>query len=100
MELIHQYIDLWYLLVILMAGKLLTQNSIIKPLPHWIKSLLYRIGTAWRVLLISLIIGVVYYFIEHPPIKVLVITYMTANSMYSLLIKYFFQWAESKLKEK
>lgn len=97
METIQQYIDLWYLLVILMAGKLLTQNSIIKPLPNWMKSILYRIGTAWRVLLVSLLIGVAYYFVSHPPLKVLVITYMAANSMYSLLIKYFFKWAESKL---
>lgn len=99
MEVIQQYLDIPYLLVILMAGKLLTQNSVIKPLPDWFKGILYKIGTAWRVLIISLVIGVAYYFIEHPPVKILVITYFTANSMYSLLIKYFFRWAESKLKE-
>lgn len=94
--------DYLYLVLILCAGRILSNDQIINPLPLWLKGILLRITVAWRVLIISLAIGIgLYYFRKynftdnHDEIQSLALTYFVANGFYELFAKALFTIVEN-----
>lgn len=92
----------FYLLVIVLGGKIITMDEIVNPLPFKWKAFLMRIGAAWRIGIFSCIAGIIIHFTE-PEIggKKLILTFLLANSLYALFFKWvletFVEWIKRKL---
>ncbi len=104
-EFLKDYINVPYLIAILCLGKILTSEAIQKPLPLGFKTFLDKLGAAWIVLILSFIMGVIWYFIrkesgDKTEAEILIVTYLIANSVYALFVKAFFEWIENKLTNK
>lgn len=96
---IENYIDVFYLLLILFVGKILTLDDIIEPLPFKVKGVLLRIGVAWRILIFSSVVGILMYCLNYTDDwQKLVVTWSMANSMYALLFKDVFYFIESSVR--
>lgn len=98
-----EYIDILFLLIIVAAGRLGTKDEIVDGLPFRIKTLLLRVNKAWRVLIISAVVGIIIYFIRKDSgikieVEVLIFTFLLANTLYALFIKTIWDAAEKKIK--
>lgn len=105
LQFLASYINVPYLIAILCLGKILTSEALMNPLPLGIKTFLGKIGTAWIVLIFSLVLGIIWYYIKKNAgdkieAEYLIVTYLLANSLYALLLKSFFDWIEAKLTGK
>ena len=103
----NNYIDAWYLISILLVGRIMTNDQVIDPLPFRIKAIMLRIGTAWRILILSFFMGFGIYLIRYYTnqcdlmgVKKLVFTYFVANSFYELFAKYLFSFVETWLAKR
>jgi len=105
LEFLKDFIIVPYLIAILCLGKILTSEAIQKPLPLGVKTFLDKLGAAWIVLILSFIMGLIWYYIkkeagDKTEAEILIVTYLIANSVYALFVKAFFEWIENTLTKK
>ena len=101
-EFLGKYIDYWFLFIVLAAGRAFTRDEVIDGLPFKIKAILLRVNTAWRVFVVSTVVGVLIYFVRKTAgykieAESFILTYLIANGLYSLFAKAFINYIEKKL---
>lgn len=98
---LERYIDFFYFMLIMFGGKIISLDELINPLPFAVKATLIRVGVAWRVLIFSLIIGILIYKLDPTAdARKLIITYSFANSFYALLLKGILDSTEKWVRKK
>lgn len=96
-EFIGQFIDYRYLIAILGLGQILSRDKMVDNLPFKIRACLLKVDVAWRILILSLFMGVIWYYMRKwsgnkTEAELLLITYLVANGFYALIMKYVFKW--------
>jgi len=100
-DFIKEWVNIPYLITILCLGKFLSDDGIISKTPFRLKAFLLKIDIAWRVFILSLILGVSWHYLDKDASVVsLLVTFIISNTFYALFAKYFFNWLESRLKSK
>jgi len=101
MEMFEMYFDVVYLIIIVLGGKLISDDRLMFSKPFWLKSLMSKIGAAWKILIFSALVGVLLHFFDgEVSVKKLISTFLLANSFYALVLKYVFAYIESLLPTK
>lgn len=93
MELFQQYFDFMYLIIIILGGAAITSDRFTIKKPFWLASLVSKISAAWKVLIFSLVVGILLFkFDSDSTLKVLFATFLLANSFYALIGKFVMNW--------
>jgi len=96
MEQFNQYFDLWYLIIIVLGGEIITDSRLAIQKPFWLKAFLLALPSAWKIMIFSLVVGVGLYYLDGTiPVKILFATFLFANSFYALVGKFIMAWLRS-----